>query len=155
MLFKCFHVNTCRSHFSTFAKSATRHRQHDALKGAHLQKVSVCVTFGAPRFGTKNRSFSICSKYVTFSMTFCPHVLQTTVCVAPRGRRRSAPSRLCGGILVAVAARSRPKCQDEPALPGFEPPRPPRSTSRARNAPHNRAMLSIVGASMECNVCTA
>ena len=155
MFFQCFHVNTCYYNFSMFAKSTTCRWQHDALKCAHVQKVSVCVTFGAPRFGTKNRSISICSKYVTFSMTFCPHVLQTTVCAAPCARRRSAPSRLWGGILAAVAAKSRPKFRDEPALPGFEPPRLPRSTSRARNAPHNRVMLSIVGASMECNVCTA
>ena len=131
MLFQCFHVNTCYYHFSKFAKSATRHRRHDALTCAHVQKVSVCVTSGAPRFGTKNCAFSICSKYVTCSITFCPHVLQITVCVVPRARRRSAPSRPLGGILAALAAKWRPKFRDEPALPGFEPSRPPQSASRA------------------------
>ena len=108
MFLQCFHVNACCSHFSMFAKFTTCHRQHDALKCAHVQKVSVCVAYGAPRFGTKNRSFSMWSKYVTFFITFCPHVLQTTVCVAPRARDRCAPPPLLDGILAALAARSRP-----------------------------------------------
>ena len=90
-----------------------------------------------------------------FSLIICAHVLQATVCVASRARRCSAPSRLLGGILAALAAKSRPKLLDETALPGFEPPQPPWRTSSARYVFHNRVMLSIVGASMKCNVCTA
>ena len=128
--FQCFHVNTLECHFSTFANFTTRHGQHDALQCAHVQNISLCVTFGAPRFGTKNRSFCECSKYVTFSLIICAHVLQTTVCVASRARRCSAPSRCLGGILAALAAKSRPNFLDEPALSGFEPSRPPWKTSR-------------------------
>ena len=155
MFFQCFHVNTRAWHFSTFANFTTRHSQHDALQDAHVQNICLCVTFGASCFGTTNLCFCKCSKYVTFYLIICAHVLQATVCVTSRARRCSAPSRLLGGILAALAAKSRPKLLAAPDLSGFEPAQPPWSTSRARYDIHNRVMLPIVGASMKCNVCTA
>ena len=83
-------------------------------KGAHVQNSSLCVTFGAPWFGPKNRSFCECSKYVTFSTIFCAPVLRTTVCVAPRARRCEVPCRALGDLLAASAVRSRHECRNEP-----------------------------------------
>ena len=48
MFFQCFHVTTGGREFWSFVKFTKRHRRHDALKGAHVRKLSVCVTFGAP-----------------------------------------------------------------------------------------------------------
>ena len=81
MFFQCFHVNTVGWQFWSFVKFTRRHRPHDALQCAHVPNLSVCVTFGAPRFGTQNRFFCEFSKYVLFSITFCAHALQTTVSV--------------------------------------------------------------------------
>ena len=40
-------VNTGGCSFWQLAKFTKRNRRHDALQAAHVQKVSVCVTFGA------------------------------------------------------------------------------------------------------------
>ena len=128
MCFQCFDVNIVMCHFRPFTKSATRRGRHDALQGAHVQKVSLCVMYFATRFGTNKCTFCECSKPVMFSITFGAHVLQATVCVAPRARRRSAPSRLGRQI--------PPGFLDEPALSAFDAPRPPRSASRILKGPH-------------------
>ena len=46
--FQCFHVKTGGRQFWPLVKFTKPHRRHDALQGAHVRKVSVCVTFFAP-----------------------------------------------------------------------------------------------------------
>ena len=48
MLFQCFHRKAGGRLFWSLVKSTKRHRRQDALQGAHVRKVSACVTFGAP-----------------------------------------------------------------------------------------------------------
>ena len=89
-----------------------------------------------------------------FSIIICAHVLQTAVCVAPRARWRSVPSGVLGDTLAASAARSRPEIRHEPDLPGFEPPRPPRSAPdmlnerRRQHIPTTKVVSSVVGGAM-------
>ena len=98
-LFQWFYINIGEHQFSSFAKFTTRHRPRDALQCGHVPKVSVCVTYFAPLFGTQNCSFSECSKHVMFSITFGPHVVQATVCVTFCVHCRCAPPSLLGDIL--------------------------------------------------------
>ena len=81
-------------------------------------------------------------KIIYVSTIFCALALRTTVCVAPRARRRSVPSRVLGDPLAASAARSRPECRHEPDLSEFDPPRPPRRTPAMPQQPR-RAHISI------------
>ena len=97
--FQCCNVNIGEHQFSPFVKYTTRHRRHDALQCAHVQKVSVCVMHFAPPFGTKNRAFSECSKHVMFSITFGLRVRQPTVCVTFWAHCRCAPPSLLGDHL--------------------------------------------------------
>ena len=89
-----------------------------------------------------------------FSIIICTHDLQTTVCVAPRARCGSVPSGVLGDTLAASAARSRPEIRHEPDLPGFEPPRPPRSTpamlneARRQRIPTTKVVSSVIGCAM-------
>ena len=82
-----------------------------------------------------------------FSITGCPPVLQTTVCVAPRARRRSAPACFLGSKMAALPSTSSSKDQRNPALSGFEPQRPPRITSKSCGGLRNRVVIATVGAS--------
>ena len=102
--FKCFHLSIDKRFFASLATLARDRYQHDVLQGAHVPNSLLCVTFGAPRFGTPNHSFCKCSTYITFSTTLCAPVLRTTMCVAPRARRRSVPRRVLGDRLAASAA---------------------------------------------------
>ena len=151
MFFQCFHVRIVKHIFASLAKSATQLHQHDALQGAHVPNLLLCVAFGAHWFGYKNHSFCERSKYVVFSIVICIHDLQTTVCVAPRARCGSVPSGVLGDTLATPAARSRPEICHEPDLPGFEPPRPPRSTpdmlneARRQRIPTTKVVSSVVG----------
>ena len=154
MNFECFHVSIATRRFASFATSATRLHQHDALQGAHVRNLSLCVTPGALRFGTRICSFCKCSKYITFSTIICTLVCQITVCVAPRARRRSVSSRVLSDTLAASAARSRPESRHEPDLSEFEPPRPPRSTPdmlqehRRQHISTTKVVSSVVGCAM-------
>ena len=62
--------------------------------------------------------------------------------------------RVSGDALAASAARSRPEIRHEPDLPGFEPPRPPRSTPdmlnelRRQHIPTTKVVSSVVGCAM-------
>ena len=89
-----------------------------------------------------------------FLVIICTHGLQTTVCVTSRARRGSEPSGVLGDTLAAPAARSRPELRHEPDLPGFEPPRPPRSTPdmlnelRRQHIPTTKVVSSVIGGAM-------
>ena len=153
-VFQCFYVSVVACDHSTFAKLTTRHGRHDALQGAHVRNLSLCVTPGALRFGTRICSFCKCSKYITFSTIICTLVCQITVCVAPRARRRSVPSRVLADPLGASAARSRPECRHEPDLSELDPPRPPRRTPdmlqerRRAPIPTTKVVSSVGGDAM-------
>ena len=67
------------------------------------------------------------------------------MCVAPRARRRSVPSRVLGDPLAASAARSRPECRHEPDLSELDPPRPPRRTPDMLQGVAKPAMEHIDG----------
>ena len=154
MNFKCFHVSIATRRFASFATSATRLHQHDALQGAHVRNLLLCVAPGALRFGTRICSFCKCSKYITLSTIICTLVCQITVCVAPRARRRFVPSRVLGDPLAASAATSRPECRHEPDLSELDPPRPPRRTPdtlqerRRSYIPSTKVVSSVGGDAM-------
>mgnify|MGYP007020014139 CR=1 FL=1 len=48
MFLQCFHVRIVKRLFASLAKSATQLHQHDALQGAHVPNLLLCVAFGAP-----------------------------------------------------------------------------------------------------------
>ena len=52
-----------------------------ALQGAHVHENTLCVTFGAPRFGPENRHIWRGSKYITFYTISETAVRETTVWV--------------------------------------------------------------------------
>ena len=52
------------------------------LQRAVVPEMTMCVTFGAPRFGAKFRNFCACSEYATFSTISAPPVRGITLCVA-------------------------------------------------------------------------
>ena len=105
MHFECLHIALVTRHVRSLLKRWTRHWQHGALQGAHVRETSLCVMYFAPWFVTNICSFCWCSKYVTFSLTFCAPVLQNALCVTYGAPRRSLPSRLWGGPLATWAAK--------------------------------------------------
>ena len=113
-------------------KTPTTRWHHDAFKNAHVQKVSLCVMHFAASLCTMFGNFSGCSKYVTFSITFGPPVLQTTVCIMFFAPRRSFPWSLLGGPLAPSAARSGRDLRDATAPPGITSARLPRSVPSNR-----------------------
>ena len=135
----------------------TRPSQHVSLEDAHVHEMSLCVTPGAPRLGSKSRSLSQCSKYVTFSITFCAPVLQDTVCVTYGAPRRSPPSRLCGGPLATWAAKPGQEFRATPPRLDSGRPRPPRNVSHRLPGPHrehlqtSQVVSSVIGCAMHMN----
>ena len=132
MVFQCFHFNIAWRCFRQGKKTPTTRWHYDAFKSAHVQKVSLCVMYFAPSLGTIFGNFSGCSKYVTFSITFGPPVLQTTVCVMFFAPRRSFPLSFLGGPLAPSAARSGRDLRDATAPPGITSARSPRSVPSNR-----------------------
>ena len=172
--FQCFYINNVEHQFSSFAKFSTRHRPRDAFQCGHVPKVSVCVTYFAPLFRTQNCSFSECSKYVMFSITFGPHVLQTTVCVTFWAHCRCAPPRLLGDHLATwapvIGLHERPcrtwaavACQDLSLRRNFALAQrlgllkvySCNTFNKSRVCYRSRVVLAIGGASMKCGVFTA
>ena len=104
-------------------RSTTTMWIHEAFKGARGHKKSLSVVFGAPSLDPIFRLISGCSKYVTFSITFGPPVLQTTVYVAFGARCRAAPARLLGGALAIPAAPTGQDVRQVRAPSAFAAPR--------------------------------
>ena len=127
MDFQCLQFNVAWRCFRQGKNTTTTLWHHDAFKSAHVQKVSLCVMYFAPPLGTIFHHFSVCSKYVTFSITFGPPVLQTTVCVMFFAPRRSFPWSLLGGPLAPSAARTGRDLRDATAPSGITSPRSPGS----------------------------
>ena len=105
MNFQCFHVDVSRLHFREVEKIAAILTQHDALRGSYVSEMSVCVTCGAPCYGTTFRVLTRCSEYTTISLTSGALVSETTLCVTFSARRRSPPMRLLDRHPPILAAR--------------------------------------------------
>ena len=114
----------------------TRPSQHVSLEDAHVHETSLCVAPGAPRLGSKFRSLSQCSKYVTFSITFRAPVLQHTVCVTFFARRRAVPPSLLGGGLATQAAQAGPDIRHVRPPSGFRSLRSPQGAPTHVSKPH-------------------
>ena len=129
-----FNVFSDKNAWRCFRKSKkmpTTRWHHDAFNSAQVQKVWLCVMYFAFSLCTIFGNFSGCSTYVTFSITFSPPVLQSTICVMFFAPHRSFPWSILGGRLVLSAARSGRDLRDATAPPGITSPRSP------RNAPSN------------------
>ena len=112
-----FCVNTTRRDFGNVSHHATDLSQHEPLRGATVHENTVCVTYGAPRFGVNFRVSSRCSKYATISNTSGTPVHQTTVCVTSGARRRSVPLSFLDRNLAIWAAKA---AQDSRTVPAGE-----------------------------------
>ena len=91
MEFQCFYVSTIWWRFNKIIKHANNFWQHEALKGAYVHEMTLCVTFLAPHFRTHFRFFIRCSKSTVIHMLPRTHVPRMTMCVTFRARLRSIP----------------------------------------------------------------
>ena len=89
MFFHCFYVSAIRLQFCKVTKKVHALLRHDALEGAHVREMALCVTFGAPPFGERFRFITLCFKYVVFHMVSGTHARRTTLCVTFGARGRS------------------------------------------------------------------
>ena len=103
------YVNATRSRFREVIKNATNLSQHEALKGAHVHETSLCVTFGALRFGTHFRLLTRCSNYAVIHITLGTHVPQTKLYVTFGARPRSIPLSLLDRLFGHLGRQGRPR----------------------------------------------
>ena len=138
ILFQHFHFNIAWYHFREGNKMITILLRHDVLKSACGPKMSLCVMYFAPSLGSFFCSFSDCSKYITFSITFGPHVPQTT---SLRNVFRASP-------FPSVQPPGRPSAHlsrhDRPRIPGHHRTArndfgkvPPKCTKQATRPHHD------------------
>ena len=110
MVFQCFDVSATRRRVGEVAKVATELSQHEALKGAHVLGTILCVTFGAPRFGTHFNGLAQCTNYTTIHIMLSgTHVRQTALHVTFGARRRSIPVGLLDRLLGDLGHGRRPE----------------------------------------------
>ena len=109
MYLHCFYISATQLQFVEGTNHTTDLSQHEALKGAHVRQVTLCVTFGALLCGTNFKVLRRCSKYSTIRMLLGTLVRQTTLSVTFGKRRRSIPVGLLDRILdhSTHASRSR------------------------------------------------
>ena len=91
ILFQRFNCNLAWYRFREGNKMITIWLRHDVFKNTRGPKMSLCVMYFAHSLGSVFCSFSDCSKYITFSITF-------TLCPPDRSVRNSAcasPLRSC------------------------------------------------------------
>ena len=128
-----------------------------APKSKLLQMLKICYVFHSFLRAWLSHQQSLLLQMLKIcyvSIVFCAPVLWTTVCVAPRARRRSVPCRVLSDPLAASAARSRPECRHEPDLSELDPPRPPRRTPdmlqerRRAPIPTTKVVSSVGGDAM-------
>ena len=60
---QCFYISATQLQVVDGTNHTTDLSQHEALKGAHVRQVTLCVAFGALRCGTNFDVFILCSKY--------------------------------------------------------------------------------------------
>jgi len=86
----CFGISAIRRSFSKLIKNAIELSQHEALEGAHVHELRLCVTFGALRFRTDFGVSMRCSKFIWMSTTLGTLVSHTALYVT-FGARRPPP----------------------------------------------------------------
>ena len=99
MYLQCFYISATQLQFVDGTNHTTVLSQHEALKGAHVRQVTLCVAFGALLCGTNFSVLGRCSKYSTIRMLLGTLVRQTTLSVTFGKRRRSIPVGLLDRIL--------------------------------------------------------
>jgi len=150
--FSLFYINATRRRVGVVTKNATDLSQHEALKGADVPKMTLCVTYGAPRVGTHFRLLTRCSEYAVIPMLLGTHVPQPTVCVTFSAPRRSIPASLLDRLLAAWAAKAAQGLRIGSFWRPFGQPRSPRDALRtllrhARGYIRTSGRVSSVGGS--------
>ena len=107
--FQCSYVCTIWKRFTKIIKHANNLSQHEALKGAYVHEIALCVTFLAPHVRTHFRIFIKCSKYTIIRMLPRTHVPRMTVCVTFRARLRSIPLSLLDRLFGHLGRQGRPR----------------------------------------------
>ena len=106
MVFQHLYASTNRCRLGQATQHATGFCQHDALMGAHVHEMALCVTFGARHFPDYFRFIMLCSKYIVICMVSETRVLQTTLCVTFGARLCSVPWGHLDRLVAAPAARN-------------------------------------------------
>ena len=114
MYLHCFYISATQLQFVDGTTHTTDLSQHEALKGAHVRQVTLCVAFGALLCGTNFNVLRRCSKYSTIRMLLGTLVRQTTLSVTFGKRRRSIPVGLLDRILDHSGHASRPRTPKRP-----------------------------------------
>ena len=109
MYLQCFYISATQLQVVDGTNHTTDLSQHEALKGAHVRQVALCVAFGALLCGTNFTVLRRCSKYSTIRMLLGTLVRQTTLSVTFGKRRRSIPVGLLDRILDHSNHASRPR----------------------------------------------
>ena len=130
MKFQCFYVSATRWRFCKFIRNANNLWQHEALKGTNVHEMALCVTFGAPPFGTHFRLLTRCLRYARNHTLSGTHVPQTTLGVTFGARPRSIPRSLLGSLCGHLGHQGRPSTPE-----GFRP-----AIFWAANFAHRRRM---------------
>ena len=125
-VFSLFYVDAARLRFGEVIKNATNLSQHEALKGAHVHEMTLCVASGALRFRTHFRLLTRCSNYAVIHITLCTHVPQTTLYVTFGARPRSIPLSLLDPLLATWAAKAAQGLRNGSAERPFGLPTSPR-----------------------------
>ena len=119
------YVNAVRRRFGEVTKNATDLSQHEALNGAYVHEMTLCVTFFAPHFPTHFRFFITCSKYTVIHMVWDTCVHETILCVTFGARPRSIPFSLLDALFGHLARQSRPRqAKDSGTVPPSDPTLP-------------------------------
>ena len=129
MKFQCFYVSTIWWRFNKIIKHANNLSQHEALKGAYVHEMPLCVTFLAPHVRTHFRIFIRCSKYTVILMLPRTHVRRMTLCVTFRARLRSIPLGLSDRLFGHLGRQGRPRPPEDPGM------LPPSDHSGCRSRP--------------------
>ena len=111
---QCFYISATQLQVVDGTNHTTDLSQHEALKGAHVRQVTLCVAFGALLCGTTFNVLRLCSKYSTIRMLLGTLVRQTTLSVTFGKRRRSIPVGLLDRILDHSGHASRPRTPKRP-----------------------------------------
>ena len=128
--FHCFYVSATRLQFCKVTKKVHALLRHDALEGAHVREMTLCVTFGAPPFGERFRRFTRCFKYVVFHMVSGTHVRRTTLCVTFGARGRSILLGLLDHPLGHLDHQIGPGTSERPCLASVWAPTSPQDDFR-------------------------
>ena len=156
MYLQCFYISATQLQVVDGTNHTTDLSQHEALKGAHVRQVTLCVAFGALLCGTYFSVSRRCSKYSTIRMLWSTFVRQTTLSVTFGKRRRSIPVGLLDRSFDHSNHASRPRTPERhrngSAERRFGAPPSPRDAIRtllwhARGYIQTSSQISSVGGS--------